>query len=182
MKLKGLLSAVEIAVLAKVNLKDAYIKLSDGASTPNTLTIKVGEGNLTYSEKRTMEYSLDRGNLDDVREGDDVPMDVSFDLVWEYLIGSSSTGAVGSVEDFLKRQNAYSANESTDSDACRPYAVNIVVEYMPTPYDCGDKETITLPDFRYEELAHDLSAGTISCNGRCNAKVAGVQRDAQGTP
>lgn len=179
MKLKGLLSAVEIAVLAKVNLKDAYIKLSDGASTPNTLTIKVGEGNLTYSEKRTMEYSLDRGNLDDVREGDDVPMDVSIDLVWEYLIGSSSTGAIGTVEDFLKRQNAYATNESTDADACRPYSIDIVVEYMPNPFDCGDKETITLPDFRYEDLSHDLSAGTISCTGRCNAKVASVVRAAQ---
>jgi len=179
MKLKGLLSAVEIAVLAKVNLKDAYIKLSDGASSASTLTIKIGEGNLTYSEKLTMEYTLDRGNLDDVREGDDVPMDVSLDFVWEYLIGSGSTGAAGSVEDFLKRQNAYSGNTSTDLDACRPYAVDVVIEYMPNPYNCGDKETITLPDFRYEDLSHDLSAGSISCTGRCNAKAASVVRAAQ---
>ena len=179
MKLKGLLSAVEIAVLAKVNLKDAYIKLTDGATGANTLTIKIGEGNLTYSEKKTMEYSLDRGNLDDVREGDDVPMDVSMDFVWEYLIGSGSTGAVGSVEDFLKQQGAYASNVSTDADLCRPYAIDVIIEYMPNPYNCGDKETITLPDFRYEELAHDLSAGTVSCTGRCNAKVASVVRAAQ---
>lgn len=179
MKLKGLLSAVEIAVLAKINLKDAYISLSDGATTPTVLVIKIGEGNLTYSEKRTMEYSLDRGNLDDVREGDDVPMDVSFDLVWEYLVGSGLSGADGSAEDFMKRQGAYSANVSTDADACRPYTHDIIIEYMPNPYDCGDKETITLSDFRYEDIAHDLSAGTLSCTGRCNAKVAGVVRAAQ---
>ena len=177
MKLKGLLSAVEIAVLAKINLKDAYIKLFDGATSANVLIVKIGEGNLTYSEKRNMEYSLDRGNLDDVREGDDVPMDVSMDFVWEYILGNTADG--GSVEDFLKQRGQFASNVSTDSDACRPYAVDVVVEYMPDPFDCGDKETITLPDFRYEELAHDISAGSVSCTGRCNATGASVARVAQ---
>ena len=38
-------------------------------TSPNSITIKIGEGNLTYSEKRPVEFKLDRGNLDTVREG-----------------------------------------------------------------------------------------------------------------
>ena len=179
MKLKGLLSEVEINVFTKINLKHAYLKMQDGATTPASLTFKIGDGNLTYSEKRTMEYELDRGNLDDVREGDDVPMDVAFDIMWEYVTGSGSTGQPGTAEDFLKQLGAYAANVSTDADACRPYSVDIIIDYMPEPYSCGDKETITLADFRYESLDHDLSNGSISCSGRCNVTKATAVRAAQ---
>jgi hypothetical protein len=137
----------------------------------NEITVKVGEGTLTYSEKRTMEYTLNRGTLDEVREGDEVPMDVAFDLVWEYITGT--TGAP-TVEDALKKIGEASTWRSSDTDACKPYAVDIVVEYEP---DCtGDPETITLPDFRWEALDHDLKAGTIKCTGKCNATVAEIVR------
>lgn len=179
MKLKGLLSEPIFPVFARIDLKHAYLKLSDGTGTPVVLTVKIGEGNLTYSEKRNMDYLLDRGNLDDVQEGDQVPMDVSIDFTWEYLTGEGGTGDAGSFEEFLKRTGAYSSNESTDADACRPYAVNIIIEYLPVPSSCGDKETITLTDFRYEELGHDLSGSSVSCSGRCNAVVATILREAQ---
>lgn len=177
MKIKGLLSEAIVPVFARISLKDAYLKLSDGASTPNTLLVKIGEGNMTYSEKRNMEYMLNRGVLDDVREGDEIPVDVSFDYVWQYIIGNGS--AEVSVEDFLKRTNGASAYISSDPDACRPYAVDITIEYMPNPYSCGDKETITLADFRYEGLDHDVSNASCSCSGRCNITKASIERAAQ---
>ncbi|MCK5019883.1 MAG: hypothetical protein KAS32_22700 [Candidatus Peribacteraceae bacterium] len=179
MKLTGLLGKIEITMFARINLKNAYIKLQDGATAANSLTIKIGDGNLTYSEKKTMEYELDRGVLDDVREGDDVPIDVSFDVVWEYITGSGGTGAAGTAEDFLKQVGAYSGNTSSDPDACRPYAVDVIIEYQPEPFSCGDKETITLADFRYESLDHDLSNASISCTGRCNITKATTVRAAQ---
>lgn len=136
------------------------------------ITVKVGEGTLTYSEKRNMQYTLDRGTLDEVREGDQVPMDVKFDLVWEYIKGA--TGGTPTVEDALKKIGEAATWLSSDTDACKPYAVDLVVTYVPA---CtGDQEEITLPDFRWEDLSHDLKAGTISCTGKCNATKAVVLR------
>lgn len=138
----------------------------------NSITVKVGEGTLTYSEKRNMEYTLDRGTLDEVREGDEVPMDVKFDITWDYITGDGV--GTPSVEDALKKLGDAATWRSSDLDACKPYAVDVVIEYTP---DCaGDPEVITLPDFRWESLDHDLKAGTISCTGKCNATVADVVR------
>jgi hypothetical protein len=136
-----------------------------------SITIKVGEGTVTYSEKRNIQYTLDRGVLDEVREGDEVPVDVKFDLIWEYIKGT--TGAP-TAEDCLKKIGEAATWRSSDTDACRPFALDIVIEYIPA---CtGDPETITLPDFRYESLDHDLKAGTISCTGKCNATEASSVR------
>lgn len=165
-------------VFVQIDLKNAIIKLSDGTSTPVTLTIKIGEGNLTWSERRNMEYTLDRGTLDEVREGDQVPVEVRLDLVWEYLTGGSATGATGTAEDFLKKRGAYVGNISTDTDTCRPYAVDIIVEYTPS---CATgvtlpNERITLSDYRWETIDHDLRGGTLATSGQCNVTEATVER------
>jgi hypothetical protein len=167
-------------VYAAIDLKNATLKLRDGtAGTPVEIEVKIGEGNLTYSEKRNMTYTLDRGILDEVREGDQVPVDVSFGLIWEYITGGADTGAVGTIEDFLKRRGLYAANVSSDADTCRPYAVDLVVEYEPACSGGTVKrpnETIVLADFRYESLDHDLRAATISCTGKCNVTQATATR------
>jgi len=170
--------------MAQIDLKSVTLKLQDGTTpTPNEISIKIGEGNLTYSENVTREYTLDRGLLDEVRDGDEVPMDVAFDLVWEFITGNTdSAGVPPTVEDALKNQNNASTWVSTDADACRPYALDVVLEDVPV---CGasapiqEQEVVTLPDFRYETLDHDLRAGTIACSGRCNAKVATIVRSLQ---
>lgn len=141
----------------------------------NELEVKIGTGTLSFSEKRNMEYTLDRGVISEVREGDEVPMDVKMDFVWEYLKG---TGSVPSVEDALKKRGAAASWRSSDTDACRPYAVNVVIMYVP---DCGggDQEEIILPDFRYESLDHDARGGAVACSGKCNATEPLVTRSAQ---
>ena len=173
----GLIAESWSPVFAQIDLKNATIRIKDGGA--NSLTIKVGEGNLTFTESRNIEYTLDRGNIDEVRQGDQVPMDVRLDFVWEYLKGASGSGATPTVEDALKKRGAAAAWVSTDADTCRPYAVDLEIEYLPTPSTCGDKETITLPDFRYESLDHDLRAGTVALTGKCNAVEATVVREAQ---
>ncbi len=159
------------------NLAADYLKISLAAVQKN-IEVKIGEGNLTYSENRNIDYILDRGLLDDVREGDQVPMDVNFDFQWEYIVGSSGS-AIPTVEEALKGTGEAAAWVSTDSDACRPYAVDLEIEYLPVPSTCGDGEVITFSDFRYETLDHDLREGTISCAGRCNVTKAAAVRTAQ---
>jgi len=168
------------AVFAQIDTKNAVITLRDGTGTPIEMTIKLGEGNLTYTESRTVEYTPDRGILDEVRLGDEVPVDVSLDSVWEYITGGTDTSThTGTAEDFMKRRGVYATNVSTDADTCRPYAIDIVITYEP---DCTTEilpnETIVLADFRYESIDHDFSAGTLAFTGKCNVTEAVATRSA----
>jgi len=183
MQLNGFMSKAWTPVFAQLDLKFATLKLVDGTTpTPNEIAIKIGAGNLTYSETRNIDYTLDRGLLDEVREGDEAPMDVSFDLVWEFISGNlDSAGVPPTVEDVLKHLNNAATWISSDPDVCRPFAVDIVIENVPV---CGlggspEQEIITLPDFRFETIDHDLRAATIAVSGRCNAKVATTVRSLQ---
>lgn len=136
------------------------------------LEVTIGEGNLTFDEKRALEYKKNRGKLDVVRLGDEDPVDVNFQFAWTYL--SSATGdTVPTVEEALKQTGVASTWITTGLD-CEPYAVNIIL--LNTPVNCGalqySIERITLPDFRYTSLAHDPKAGTVTCQGTCNVTNA----------
>ena len=67
-----------------------YEKTAALTIKPQQLDIKIGDGNLTYTEHRDYTYLLDRGWLDTVREPKDVPMDVKLDAVYEHIV--SATG------------------------------------------------------------------------------------------
>lgn len=139
------------------------------------LSVKLGDGTLTYTENKEFDYILDKGVLDTVRQGDDQPMDISLDFVWEFITASS--GGTPTVEDVLKKTGEASGWASSASDSCEPYAVDIEIEHVP-PCSGEQREIITLPDFRYESLEHDPSEATISISGRCNATQATVVRSA----
>lgn len=140
--------------------------------------MKIGQGNLTWSRKKTVEYTLDRGILDEVREGDQVPMDVKLDLTWEFLY--SDTGEEITPYEALTQENAASAFVSSDSDTCRPYAVDIVVVYIPQCSSGSTKgEIYTFPDFRQEQIDGDFKAGTLSVSGKCNALKPTIERTDQ---
>jgi hypothetical protein len=143
---------------------------------PNALEVNIGEGNLTYDEKRVMEYKKNRGKLDQVREGDQEPMDVNFAFAWLYL--SSKTGdTVPTVEEALKRKGPASTWKTTGGD-CEPYAVHLVIKN--SNLTCGAEtkpvEKIVLQQFRYESLNHDPKAGTVTSQGKCNVTEALISR------
>ena len=160
--------------MAQISLKKSTMKLKDGTSpTPNSITIKFGQGNLTYSEKRSMEYLLDRGVVDEVREGDDIPVDVKFEGKWDYV--TAENGDPPTIEDCLKNVGEASDWVSSDSDACRPYALDIEITYAPSCTGVQN-EVISLQDFRWESIDHDLKAGTLSVSGKCNITKASSTR------
>jgi len=165
--------------MAQIDLKQATVTIKDGGS--NSLEVRIGEGNLTYTEARNMEYNLNRGVLDEVREGDQIPVAVSFDFVWEYLKGPSSasgSGGTPTIEDALKQRGGAADWVSSDADTCRPYSVDLVILYTPNCLT-GDQEEIILQDFRWEQLNHDLSAGTVASSGNCNVTQAVITRASQ---
>lgn len=159
--------------MAAIDLKNATIKIKDGAS--HELEVTIGEGNISYTEKKSIIYTKNRGVLDEVREGDEEPVEVSMDFVWEFL--KANTGDTPTVEDALKQRGEASGWTSSDADACRPYAVDIEILYTPP---CGGtyKEKIVLNDFRYEQLQHDIKNAQVSCSGKCNITEATVTREA----
>lgn len=144
--------------------------------TGRTLEINVGDGNVTFSEKKEYNYDLNRGNLDTVREGNQIPMDVSMNFVYDFL-KSASGDTVPTPEEALKQTGLASTWVSSSSDACEPYAVDIEIEHTPTCTGT-DKERVVLPDFRQESLDHDPREATVSATGRCNAIQATLTRGA----
>jgi hypothetical protein len=169
-------SAVWRPIFAQIDLKNCIFRIKDGTVPANTLDVTIGEGNMTWSEKKNRKYTLNRGILDEVRNDDESPMDVKFEFTWEYIRGTPTSDGLPSVQDALKQLGGAAAWVSSDSDACRPYAVDLEIIYQPTPVSCGDQESILFPDFRYETLDHDLKAGSVSCSGKCNAKEPTVTR------
>jgi hypothetical protein len=148
----------------KIDLKNAVITLK-GSGVGDTTEVKIGEGTLTWTEKRNMEYNRDRGVLDSVREGDQEPVDVRMDFVWERL--RADTGDPATPYEALTKTGAAAAWGSSSADACEPYAVDIQVVYT-FPCGGGGTETILISDFRYESLDADPKAGTFSATGKAN--------------
>lgn len=153
-----------------IDIRNAIVRIR-GGTAGQYIDVKIGEGNVTYDERRNMNYVRNRGRLDTVREGDDEPMDVRLDANWEYITGSGGSNTLPSIEDALKKRGAASTWTSSSSDPCEPYAVDLVILHVPP---CGEDtpETIILPDFRYESIAHDLRGATFAISGKCNAKEA----------
>ncbi len=137
-----------------------------------TVEIHLGEGTLTYSEKRAVVYVLNRGKIYTVKLGDDAPMDVSFQFIWEFLRAGS--GEAPTIEEALRKITAASDWVSSSPDPCEPYSVDIIICNIPPCV--GNSETIVLKYFRHEDLSHDLKAGTVSVTGKANVAFADVTR------
>ena len=162
--------------MAVIDLKATTINIVAGG-TDEDVEVKIGEGNLTYNERRNMEYIKDKGLLDTVREGDEEPIEVRMDFQWEYL-KSDSAATVPTIEEALKREGVSAAWTSSAADVCEPYAVDIEVINDP---DCAGTitepvEVITLSDFRWESLEHDMRGGSVAVAGNCNVTRATLQR------
>jgi hypothetical protein len=129
------------------------------------LKIRIGDGNISWTEKRPIVYVKDRGLLDTVRRGDQEPVAVKFDATWVFL-ASYTTDTTPTIEEALKQIGKASIWKSSSADPCEPYAVDVVIVYTPP---CSVvKETYTLADFRYEDLGHDLKTGQLAITGKCN--------------
>lgn len=158
-----------------VDLKNATITLTDGAGTPNTLAIKVGEGSLQATESHPREFKLDRGKVatGHVRDADEEPLQVTVECEWRSLVGS--TGDPPTPYEFMKQQGLASAYVSTGDD-CDPYCIDIVVEFDNSVCASSQDETITFPKFYVEQIDFNFDDGTLSFQGRCKATAPTAAR------
>jgi len=148
---------------------------TDAAITllPQQLEVKIGDGNITYTEHSEYDYLLDRDNLDTVKQGKEVPMDVKWDSVYEHITTGTSENI--SPMDALKGIGAASEWISYAADPCEPYSVALEVEHVP-PCGTSQGETTLFPDFRSEQREVNFKDATISVTGKCNATEPIVSR------
>lgn len=157
------------------NLNDSYFTLrvwNSDTSALVTTTMKIGQGNFTWTEAQTIEYTPNRGRIapqndgGSVRQGDDVPMAVSFDIVFEEY--ESSTG-------YSPVELLHSPYRASEDDTCGPSSVDIILD-TSAECDTANNERLIFPRFRWENISYDVDQGQISCSGNClstePAKVA----------
>lgn len=162
------------------DLKHATLVVQDGSGSPKSTTAKIGNGNLTFDETRVVIYDMDKGNLDTTREGDEVPVDVAFDLKWEYILSADAEPVTPF--EAIKYRGAAVTNgwvTSDTADPCGPYAVNLVFTYAPA---CSGgsivhaNEIFTFPNFRQEKTSFDSKSASIKCTGKCNVTEITITR------
>ena len=152
------------------------VAVSDAAEISvlsHSVEIDVGDGTLTFDEKRNLTYTKNKGRLNTVRLGDEEPMAVSFEFVWEWI--TAAAGEPPTIEDVLKHRGPAATWISSSADPCEPYAVNIMIDYRPECADV-DWERIILEDFRHDTLTHNIKDGKVSCSGSCNRTEATTLR------
>lgn len=78
------------------NLRDGELTIVDGTSgTPQTLTVLIDEGDLSWTERLNTIEVKDRGSVaaGHTRPGDDESVSLSFSAKWTQLIGKSADAA-----------------------------------------------------------------------------------------
>jgi hypothetical protein len=137
------------------------------------IEIKIGEGDVKWTESREINYELDRGVLDTVRQGDEQPVEVTISATFEHVRTGTSESITPT--DAIKGQGGASEWVSSSDDQCEMFAVDLVIEYQP-PCGSAELETITFPDFRWENLEFSFKDATIDVSGRCNSVEPSVAR------
>ena len=139
-----------------------------------SLEIKIGDGNITYTQSKERIYDRDRGTLDTVRDGDEQPLQVTIAFVWEFLSAIVGSGTPTPMEVLDGIGEAADWLSSDVDDPCAPRAVDIEVEIIKPC--ASENERITFPKFRYEELGPDLGEASINVSGQCNVTRPTVVR------
>ena len=132
---------------------------------PQRITIKIGDGDLSWTESREILYDLDRDLLDTVRLGEEQPVEVDLAFIFEYV--TTQSGQAITPTDALKRTGEASEWVSSASDLCEPYAVDIYAVHC-VPCGTDEDQDFLFQDFRYESLEYSVQDAAISVSGRCN--------------
>jgi hypothetical protein len=159
--------AITPAIASAVSDTDAITFL------PQRLEINIGEGDMSWTEAREFLYDLDRDQLDTVRQGPDVPLELDMQFIFEYV--TTESGQTITPEDALKNVGEASEWVTSSSDACEPYAIDVYVVHC-VPCGTDQDEDYLFSDFRYEQLEHSIQDASVTCSGKCNVTAVTASR------
>lgn len=133
------------------NLRDGQLVINDGSTVPQTLTVVLDNGDLSWTEKKNPKINRDRGALHSHRPGDDEPVQLKFSLMWTQLIGKSVTS--GNATEFYEMVNNLD-NTFASVAGC---GENFSLEYeftvtAPCLAVSGNSEKITFAEVFLDEL------------------------------
>ena len=137
------------------------------------IEIQVGEGDLSWTENKEYEYLRERGDLDTVKEGDEQPVELNMEFVYEYV--KTQTGKTITPVDALKQKGEASEWVSSSSDLCEPYSIDVLAKHC-VPCGTDYDEDVLFTDFRYESLEFSIKDSTITVSGKCNVSEPTVTR------
>lgn len=132
---------------------------------PQEADVKVGDGNITYTLNKNIEYELDRGLLDTVREGDEAPMDITLDFSYENV--RTGTGEAVSPVDIFLQEGAAAEWRSSSDDECEPYAIDVLIKHT-APCGTSLNELTIFEDVRCDSIDFDIDGASISVTARSN--------------
>ncbi len=140
---------------------------------PQQIEIRIGDGDLSWTEAREIIYDLDRDILDDVRLGPEQPLELNAAFVFEWA--ATGSGEPISPIDAIKRINDAEEWVSSDSDQCRPYSIDVIVDHV-VPCGTNQDQRFSFEDFRWDSLEYSIQDAAITLTGRCNRTDALVAR------
>lgn len=142
---------------------------------PQRVVMKVGSGNIEWTETDTKIFDTDRGLLDGVRDADETPMEVSASFVFDWMRASSG-GAI-TVYEALHKTGGASGWHNAATDPCEPYCVELFIEDIPP---CGSEqaEVIIFPAFYKEKINPTFQGGLVNLSGKCKATKPVITRQA----
>jgi hypothetical protein len=132
---------------------------------PQRVTVKIGEGDMSWTESKEYIYDRDRDLLDTVREGQEQPVEVELAFIFDYV--TTESGQAITPVDALKRTGEATEWVSSSSDQCEPYAVDLYVLHA-VPCGTDEDQDFLFQDFRYESLEYSIQDAAIAVSGRCN--------------
>lgn len=152
------------------NLTHGVLKIK-GGSSGELLTIPISKGDLRFTVKRPAKVIMNRGKVDSLSEGFEVPMEVRFSFEFEEWTGRtlSSPNNTPSVPDALRKKGNASSWHSVQT--CGPYCVDLVF-VLANPCASGDQgETLTFPAFHADsaDFAEGEDTDVVEVMGICNA-------------
>ena len=162
------------------------------ADQGNFMIVKFGEGTFNFTIHKNMTYELDRGKLDDVRHGDEAPIDVSFGGKYESIMSAPavSNPAIPALRSLYRNQLTIPEalrgkmfdgvtthpwnNVNLEREnwlTCTPYCVALEL-HNDLRRECPDTtalgEALLFRYFRAESIDPDMKAGTLSVTGKAN--------------
>ena len=133
------------------NLRDGQIRIADAGGTGggNVITLNLEDGDLAWTEQNPVDMISDRGTLDHARQGNDVPLEGTFSVIYQDHLDPNS--ATITPYEALTQQGSASGWGSDASAGGDDYAV--IMEFTMVDPAGSTSEVVTFAEVYIVSIA-----------------------------